>query len=183
VSSVVAAVVETKIESVIRESLRKPFFQSVLTEWGLHVQNCAETKVVDATTFANMYLEMMRDPHNDEARQGCAAFATFMKPRSWKKMYAVLKEGIEGETRTSLELPEAAEFYNQFKCMVIEQIKDYWDQFLAAKVASKAAAPAAPADETQAQAPVEPQGAPAQSSVQTTEEPPASPPQESLRAV
>ena len=178
-NSVVAAVIETKMESVIRENLRKPFFREVLTEWGLHVQNCAETKTIDATTFANMYLEMMRDPHNDEARQGCAAFATFMKPRSWKKMYAVFKDAVDGETRASFELPEAAEFYNAFKCMVIEQIKDYWDQFLAAKVAAKAA----PAVEVQAQAPVEPQGAPAQSSVQPAQEPPVTQTQESLRSV
>src|SRR4029078_11987163 len=60
------AIVENRMESMIRESLKKPFFQEVLKEWALHVEDAAETKTIDATTFANLYLEMMRDPRNDE---------------------------------------------------------------------------------------------------------------------
>jgi hypothetical protein len=126
------------------------------------VDNSAETGVVDATSFANLYLEMMRAPRNDEGRQGCAAFATFMKPRNWKKMYAVLKEAIDSEVKESFEKQEAAEFYEQFRAMVIEQIRDYWAQFLAQKNAEKNGVQAT----APAQAPVEPQGAPAKSEAQ-----------------
>jgi len=127
------AIVENRMETMIRESLQKPFFQEVLKEWALHVDSAAEEHVVDATTFANLYLEMMRDPRNDEARQGCAAFATFMKPRSWKKMLAVLRGSLDGDTLAAFEKPEAEEFYKQFKAMVLEQITEYWEQFLAAR--------------------------------------------------
>ncbi len=127
------AIVENRMETMIRESLQKPFFQEVLKEWGMHIECAAEEKVIDATTFANLYLEMMRDPRNDEARQGCAAFATFMKPRSWKKMMAVLGPSLEGETLAAFQRPEAEEFYKQFKAMVLEQITEYWEQFLASR--------------------------------------------------
>lgn len=118
---------------MIRESMQKPFFQDVLKEWAMHVESASEEKVVDATTFANLYLEMMRDPKNDESRQGCAAFATFMKPRSWKKLLSVLKGSLDAETLASFEKPEAEEFYKQFKAMVLEQIAEYWEQFLASR--------------------------------------------------
>lgn len=127
------AIVENRMETMIRESLQKPFFQEVLKEWALHVKSAAEEHVVDATTFANLYLEMMRDPRNDEARQGCAAFATFMKPRSWQKMLEVLRGSLDTDTIASFERPEAEEFYKQFKTMVLEQIAQYWEEFLAAR--------------------------------------------------
>jgi len=139
------AIVENRMETMIRESLQKPFFQEVLKEWAMHIDCAAEEKVVDATTFANLYLEMMRDPRNDEARQGCAAFATFMKPRSWKKMMVVLGPSLQPETLESFQRPEAEEFYKQFKAMVLEQITEYWEQFLASRQQrAGGAAPQAP---------------------------------------
>jgi hypothetical protein len=149
----VEAMVENRMETLIRENLRKPFFQEVLKEWALHVESSVEDGAVDATTFANLYLEMMRDPRNDEGRQGCAAFATFMKPRSWKKMLAVLAEAIDAETLATFQKPEAEEFYKQFKAMVLEQITEYWEQFLAARQQRGAAAQ--PNAQPAAAAPVE----------------------------
>jgi hypothetical protein len=151
------AVVANRMEVLIRENLQKPFFQDVLKEWALHVESAAEDKAVDATTFANLYLEMMRDPRNDEARQGCAAFATFMKPRNWQKMLAVLRGALDPVTIAAFERPEAEEFYKQFKAMVLEQITEYWEQFLASRQQRNGGAqPGAPA----APAPVEPGSAP-----------------------
>ena len=153
------------MESMIRENLQKPFFQEVLKEWALHVDSAAEDKVVDATTFANLYLEMMRDPRNDEARQGCAAFATFMKPRNWKKMLGVLSGALDAETMATFQKPEAEEFYKQFKAMVLEQITEYWEQFLASRQQRNGTAQPHGQNGTQAPvAPVEQTGAtPAQS--------------------
>ncbi len=102
----------------------------------------------------------MRDPRNDEGRQGCAAFATFMKPRSWKKMLAVLAEAIDAETLASFQKPEAEEFYKQFKAMVLEQITEYWEQFLAARQQRGAAAQPQPQAQPAAAAPVEQAPAP-----------------------
>lgn len=157
----VEAMVENRMETLIRENLRKPFFQEVLKEWALHVESSVEDGAVDATTFANLYLEMMRDPRNDEGRQGCAAFATFMKPRSWKKMLAVLAEAIDAETLATFQKPEAEEFYKQFKAMVLEQITEYWEQFLAARQQRGAAQPNGhPNGQPAAAAPVEQAPAP-----------------------
>lgn len=174
-ASIVTGIVENKMESMIRESLRKPFFQEVLKEWALHVDESQESGKVDATTFANLYMVMMQDAKNEEGRQGCAAFATFMKPRNWKKMYAVLKTAMDEETQQSFEKPAAAEFYEQFRAIVITHIRDYFEQFMADKVKNGQPAPA----QQQAPAPVEPQGAPAQSQ---EEDAPAVPTRESLRA-
>jgi hypothetical protein len=156
------AIVENRMESMIRENLQKPFFQEVLKEWAMHIDCAAEEKATDATTFANLYLEMMRDPRNDEARQGCAAFATFMKPRTWKKMMTVLGPSLDPETLTSFQRPEAEEFYKQFKAMVLEQITEYWEQFLASRQQRNGApAQQAPQNGIPAPAaPVEPAGAP-----------------------
>jgi DNA-directed RNA polymerase subunit RPC12/RpoP len=128
----------SRIEFMIRENLQKPFFQDVLKEWAMHVECAAEEKVVDATTFANLYLEMMRDPRNDEARQGCAAFATFMNPRNWRKILEVLRGAVDKETLATFEKPEAEAFYKQFKKMIIEQITEYWGQFLQSRVREEA---------------------------------------------
>lgn len=177
---IVAGIVESKMENMIRENLRKPFFQDVLKEWAVHVDNCEETNVVDAAPFANLYLEMMRDPHNDEARQGCAGFATFMKPRNWKKMFSILKDALDPTLLESFSKPAASEFYEQFRAMVIEQIKDYWAQFLAAKAAQKQAPVHQEPAPVKNQAPVEPP-VQAQSEVQAAEAPPV-PSRESLRA-
>lgn len=149
------AIVEGRMEAMIRENLQKPFFQDVLREWAVHVESAVEDKVVDATTFANLYLEMMRDPRNDEARQGCAAFATFMKPRSWKKMMAVLRDALDAETVATFSKPEAEEFYKQFKAMVLEQITEYWEQFLAARQQRNSPAQAPQNGTPAAAAPVE----------------------------
>lgn len=134
------------MDAIVQDMLRRPFFQSVIDEWALHVGTGS-----DATTFANMYLEWMRDPSDDEGRKACAAFATYMKPRNWAMMFKVLKPHLKSETAKTFELEAAEEFYESFRAMVTEQIKDYWEQFLAAKQAQniqkKAGAQSAPAPE------------------------------------
>lgn len=123
-----------QMESVVRRSLQKPFFQEILQEWAAHIENAVHDKAVDATTFANLYLEMLRDPNEDEARQGCSAFATFMKPRNWKKILEVLRGVINKETLATFKKPEAEIFYNKFKQQIIEQITAYWESFLEGKI-------------------------------------------------
>lgn len=144
------------VEALIKENMARPEFQTILGEWALNIESCIEDNSINARTFANYYLEMMRDPSNDAARNASAAFATFMKPRSWKKMMEVFQGGLDPKTQEMFEKPEAEEFYKQFKVMVLEQIDEYWEQFLADRQRRKQGGNGTPAS----QAPVEPQGVP-----------------------
>jgi hypothetical protein len=121
-------VTEEKMDLVIQDMLKKPLLKSVLQEWALHV----ETEN-DATTFANFYMEMMRDQKNDESRQACAGFATYMKPRNWDLMFRSIAPHLDPDVLRAFKTPYAKDFYEQFRAMVIEQIKEYWEQFLAAR--------------------------------------------------
>jgi len=122
-----------RMEAMIRDNLKKPFFQEVLKEWALHVESAAEEHVVDATTFSNLFLEMLRDPRNRKTRQACTIFAIFMKPRRWEEALEAFGKIRNKDVRASFEKPEAKEFYKQFKRMVLEQVTQYWEQFLTKK--------------------------------------------------
>ena len=108
-------------------------FREILREWAIHVESSIEDKVVDATTFANLYIEMMRDPRNRKTRQACTIFAIFMKPRRWEEALEAFGKIRNKDVRASFEKPEAKEFYKQFKRMVLEQVTQYWEQFLTKK--------------------------------------------------
>lgn len=125
---------EEKMDEIVQGMLKRPFFQGVIKEWALHV-----AEEIDATTFANMYIEWMRDPSDDDGRKACAAFATYMRPRKWPVMYKVLKPHIPQEYAAVFETPAADDFYESFRTMVVEQIKEYWEQFLAARQAQQQA--------------------------------------------
>lgn len=119
---------EEKMDLVIQDMLKKPLLKSVIQEWALHVESES-----DATTFANFYMEMMRDQKNDESRQACAGFATYMKPRNWDLMLRSLAPHLEPDVLRAFKHPYAKDFYEQFRAMVIEQIREYWEQFLATR--------------------------------------------------
>lgn len=144
---------EAQMEQVIQDMVDKPFFKQVLKEWSFHV-----SKGEDPTTFANMYLEWMRDPMDHEGRKACSMFANFMKPRDWADMLKILGPKLDKETIAVFKSPEAEAFYDGFRAMVVEQIRDYWEQFLAQRKAQRAAAAAA--GEATEEAPAE-EGAPA----------------------
>jgi hypothetical protein len=121
---------------VTPESLRTPLFQDVLKEWAAHLDRAVETGS-DASAFANIYMEFLRDPNNHLMRQTCTRFATFMRARSWEGVYAVMEDAIDPELRPIFAMPEASEFYERFRDIVVGEIRDYWQQFLAAKGAQK----------------------------------------------
>jgi hypothetical protein len=133
---------EVSMDKIIQGMLSEPFFKEVIQEWSLHVDSGS-----DPTSFANLYLEWMRDPEDDKGRKACAAFATYMRPRNWEKMFRALKPHLDPETVRIFEKePDAADFYEGFRAMVVEQIRVYWEEFLAARKAQ--AAGRGPADET-----------------------------------
>lgn len=110
---------------MVQQNLPKDFFQ----EWGRQLQEDPS----DATMWANGFLEMMRDSDNEKARQACSMFATLMKSRSWPEIQEVLKDSLDANTRAIFVRVEAEDFYNQFKAMVTEQIREYWEGFMASR--------------------------------------------------
>lgn len=156
---------ETRMDEIIQQMLGKPFFKQVLNEWALHVESGE-----DATTFANLYLEWMRDPRDDEGRKACAAFATYMRPRKWERMFKVLEPHLEEDVKAVFQTEGAESFYEVFRTCVIEQIKDYWEQFLEARNKKRTGAGRTPASEPTPE-PAEASGEPPP--VPTRETPPA----------
>jgi DNA-binding XRE family transcriptional regulator len=113
------------MEKLIQDMMDEPFFKEVMKEWALHVEEEASPD-----TFANMYLEWMRDPEHHQTRQACSMFANVMKVRNWKRLLAILEPKLSPEILTQFRKPYATDFYDGFKAMVLEQIRAYWQGFL-----------------------------------------------------
>lgn len=111
--------------------LGRPHFMSVVAEWRLHVENGQ-----DPAAFANLFLECMRDPQDHAMRQACAVFAAYMKPRSWAQMRAEISPFVDTETRAAFARRNAGTFYEGFRAMVVEAIREYWEAFLKTKKGS-----------------------------------------------
>lgn len=142
---------ESQMEQIIQDMLDKPFFKQVIKEWAFHVKTNQ-----DPTTFANMYMEWMRDPLDHEGRKATTMFANFMKPREWSDMMKIIGPKLDKDVAATFKSEVAVDFYDGFKAMVVEQIRDYWEQFLAARKAQRAAQTAAgeaPAPEAPAENP------------------------------
>lgn len=126
------------MDQYIRQMSQDPFFQEVITEWGRHVEAQA-----DATTFANMFMEWMRDDGTMEsirAKKACAAFVNHMQIRDWPKMHKLLEPAIPAEFKEVFKIQHATVFYEQFQLMVVESVKDYWKAYFSAKQAEQEAA-------------------------------------------
>lgn len=137
-----------KMEQIVQAMVEQPAFKQVIKEWSRQV-----AREEDPTTFANMYLEWMRDPVDSESRKGCSMFANFMKTRSWDEMLAVIGPRLDKDVLKIFKTPFAVDFYEGFKAMVIEQVRAYWEDFMASRKAAQAAktvsepAPAAAVEE------------------------------------
>lgn len=126
------------MDNFVRQMSQDPFFQEVLTEWGKHVK--AEA---NATTFTNMFMEWMKDdgtPEGARARKACAAFVNHMQIRDWNEIYSLIEPAIPAAYRENFKTPHAAEFYAQFRLMVVSSVDDYWKAYIAMKKAEEEAA-------------------------------------------
>jgi len=126
------------MDNFVRQMSQDPFFQEVLTEWGKHVKNGA-----NASTFTNMFMEWMKDdgtPEGVRAQKACAVFVNHMQIRGWDEIYSLIEPAIPQAYRESFKLPHAAEFYAQFRLMVVSVVEDHWKAYLAAKQAEQLAA-------------------------------------------
>lgn len=125
------------MESEVVANMQKPFFQEVLKEWALHVESGN-----DATAFANMFMEWMRDdstPDAAAARKACGGFTTFISVRTWAQVFKTLKPALPKDKIAVFETQDAEVFYETFRTMVVESVRDYWKSYLAAKQAEREA--------------------------------------------
>ena len=125
-------------EMVIRQLAREPVFVNMISKWSKQLQAGN-----DAGVFSNMFMELMRDDGTVEAlkiRKACSYFVDEMSTRTWAEMYDFLKPAIPQNLHPIFETPHAEVFYNQFKMMVVESVRDYWKMYFAQKQAEVEAA-------------------------------------------
>lgn len=158
-ASASGAAQETTPEMVVRQLAREPIFINMISKWAKQIQAGN-----DAGIFSNMFMELMRDDGTAEAlrlRKACSYFVDEMSTKTWAEMYDFLKPAIPQNLYGIFEQPHAEVFYEQFKMMVVESVRDYWKMYFAQKQAEieltkqqGSAAPSAPAE-----APEQPQQA------------------------
>jgi len=143
-------------EQAIQEGLKSPIAQHILSEWGLALQNGK-----DPALFVNSFMEWMKDetPAGAEGRKACAAFAQLMDNRDWLAMKRLIAPSIPADAKKSFDGDGADRFYNAFRVMVCESVRDYWQMYLAEKqrmMQERSTAQHAAAEAAQAPAPVLP---------------------------
>lgn len=116
------------MNSMIREIARTPFFKQILEEWRIYLANVAASHL-----FATLYLELMRDPEDNEGRWMATQFVNYTQHRSWKRVFACLRPELEPHVLQAFEGPGAAAFFETWRAMVIQQIHEYWTAFVAAQ--------------------------------------------------
>ena len=129
----------------------------MIKEWAAHVEVAN-----DPCTFASMYIEWMRDESSieaAEARKACMVFANFMAIRDWKAMKPFLKPAFPEDKKELAETEAAEVFYEGFRTMVCDSVREYYRAYYADKkareeaAAQEAAAPQPPLQQAVAVAP------------------------------
>jgi hypothetical protein len=125
-------------ETMVRQLAREQAFIQMISKWAKQVQAGN-----DAGIFSNMFMELMRDDGTVEAlkiRKACSYFVDEMSTKTWAEMYDFLKPAIPQNFFPVFETPHAEVFYEQFKMMVVESVRDYWKMYFAQKQAEIEAA-------------------------------------------
>lgn len=112
-------------ENGVEELLGSEIFKVVLKEWALHIEANQ-----GATIFANVYLGWMGDSGSPELKNLTAIFANFIKPRSWFQVLGAIYPHLDLEMARVFVRPAAEEFFNSFRAMIVEAIRDYWENWL-----------------------------------------------------
>ncbi len=120
------------VTQIIRESMKSPVVQLIFSEWASALQ--AEG---DPSMFANTFMEWMKDesPGGTEARKACATFAQIMDIRDWAAMKALVVPALPENLKAAFDLPNAPGFYNTFKLLVCELVRDFFRAYLEQKQA------------------------------------------------
>lgn len=116
-----------KVASILSQLMTRLYAQEIIGEWARCIQ-----KKKDPSIFANLYLELMRDPYDHELRKNVSAFLVFADTRDWCEILDELSPMLDKKTLKIFSSSSAETFYVGWKLMVKAQVKDYWDQFLRA---------------------------------------------------
>lgn len=109
------------MESVLSRLLRRPEAQEIVREMARHIK-----KGNGPAIFANLFLEVMRDPKNDALRRDACAFLMFAASRGWEEILKELKPAVDGKTMRVLRSPSAALFYQSWVLMVRLSVEEYF---------------------------------------------------------
>lgn len=129
---------ETTPEAMVLQLSRERAFVEMISKWAKQIRSGN-----DAGIFSNMFMELMRDDGTAEVlkvRKACSWFVDEMSTKTWAEMYDFLKPAIPQNLHETFELPHAEVFYDQFKMMVVESVRDYWRAYFASKQAEIEAA-------------------------------------------
>lgn len=119
------------LETMISRLAGDQQFQTMAKEWAQQIEIGN-----DASVFANNFMEMLHDdgsPNIARTRKALSMFLTAMSTRKWAEMYDLLQSAIPKNLQPIFESPHAEVFYDQFKMMVVESVRDYWKAYFAAK--------------------------------------------------
>jgi hypothetical protein len=124
---------EQTAEVMIRQLSREPMFVQMISKWANQVRAGN-----DAGIFSNLFMELMRDDGTAEVlkvRKALGWFVEEMSTKTWAEMYDLLKPAIPQNLHATFETPHAEVFYEQFKMMVVESVRDYWRAYFSQKQA------------------------------------------------
>lgn len=110
--------------SVLSRLLSRPEAKEIVGELVRNIK-----KKNDPNIFASLYLEIMRDPKNDDLRRDACALLMFSGSRSWDEMLKELKPTVNKANLKILKSPTANLFYVNWKKMVMFQVKRYWRSY------------------------------------------------------
>lgn len=114
-----------KVASILSQLLTKLYAQEIIGEWARCIQ-----KKKGPSICANLYLELMRDPHDNELRKNASAFLVFADTRDWSEILDELAPMLDKATLKIFSSSAAETFYVGWKLMVKAQVADYWNQFM-----------------------------------------------------
>lgn len=109
--------------SILEQLLSRPWAKDILKEWARHIM-----KKTDPAMFANLFLEMMRDPESHGLRRDATAFLTFAASRDWDELVQDLTTVADKGVMKAFAQSYAPTFYEGWKAMVMHQVEDYFGQ-------------------------------------------------------
>jgi hypothetical protein len=113
------------VKGLLSRLLGRLYTQEIIGEWARCIQ-----KKKDPSIFANLYLELMRDPYDHELRKNASAFLVFADTRDWYEILDELTPMLDKATLKIFSSSEAEIYYIGWKTMVKAQVADYWKQFM-----------------------------------------------------
>lgn len=122
-----------KVDELVRDQLKGGVAQQLLKEWVMHVGAQSPPQM-----FVNMFVQYMRTDDEKQA-QACTTFATYITPRPWAVMFPVLKPVLTPDQLKVLETEYAEEFYEAFRALAVEAVREYWEAFAIQRQQARAA--------------------------------------------